>query len=197
MRFNIQLLLVLIVNLVLTVTVYSDNFSVEDYGLLPNIKSVSISPNGEHYAFIKETEKGTIFAIVNIEQNKMIGGANAGKLKARSIYFATNDHVILSASKKMSSMRIRGNWEQNSAIVYNLKTKKMSLLSKRVKDLYLAQGGLGRIVGVNTEKQMVYMPAYVGTRDPSNSLFKVNFNNLMANRISRGNGHVIDWFVDG
>ncbi len=174
----------------------ADDFKVEDYGLLPDIKSVSISPDGKHYAFIKETAKGTVFVIVDIAQNKMVGGANAGDLKARSIYFATNEHVILSASRKMSSFRVRGNWEQNSSIVYNLKTKKMTLLSKRVKDLYLAQGGLGRIVGVNIDKQEVYMPAYVGSNEPTNSLFKVDLNTLSARRLARGNGHVIDWFVD-
>ena len=196
MQFKTHFLLAVVVSLFFSVSLFADNFSVEDYGLLPNIKSVSISPDGQHYAFIKQTEEGNLFAIVNIADNKMIGGANAGELKARSVYFATNNHVILSTSKKMSSMRIRGNWEQSGAVVYNLKTKKMTALAKRVKDLFIAQGGLGRIVGINAEENQVYMPAYIGSRDPSNSLFRINLDNLSARRHSRGNSNVRDWFVN-
>ena len=174
----------------------ADDFKVEDYGLLPDIKSVSLSPDGEHYAFIKQTEEGNLFAIINIAENKMVGGANAGELKARSVYFATNNHVILTTSKKMSSMRIRGNWEQSGAVVYNLKTKKMTALAKRVKDLFIAQGGLGRVVGINAKENQVYMPAYIGTSEPRNSLFRINLDSLAARLHSRGNHHVRDWFVD-
>ena len=175
---------------------YADDFSVEDYGMLPNIKSVSISPDGKHYAFIKEVDDGTIFAIVNVNENKMVGGANSGDLKARSIYFATNEHVIISASKKNRSMRIRGAWEQNTSVVFNLKTKKLLPIHKRVKNLFIAQGGLGRIVGVNSKENIVYMPAYIGSSEPKNNLFKVNLDTLNARVHAKGNNHVVDWFVD-
>jgi len=192
---KIKLLVVFVLNFFFA-HLYADDFSVEDYGLLPEIKSVSISPDGKHYAFIKQTSEGNVFLIVNLEQQKVVGGANSGELKARSIYFATNEHVIISASKKARAFRVKGAWEQNTAVVYNIKTKKMKQLASRIKDLYIAQSGLGRIVGVHPSENTVYMPAFVGENgDPRNSLFRINLDNLSAKRHSRGNGHVIDWFV--
>jgi len=191
---KIKLLIALLANLTLGF-LHADNFSVEDYGLLPDIRSVSISPDGKHYAYIKSSVEGTIFLVTDVETNKVVGGAKAGKMKARSIYFATNEHVIIRASKTRRAFNVRGQWEDSTAIVYNLKTKKMSTLLRGYEDLYHAQSGLGRIVGINKAENIVFMPAYVGSQDPSYSLLRVNLKNGKARRFERGNAHVIDWFV--
>jgi len=190
-----------IVILVITSFLFSTNtfaFNVSDYGLLPNVRSVSISPDGKHYALIKSNAAGTgdDFLIIDIEKKKVIGGADASKVKAKSVYFATNDHVILRTSTTERSRRIRGKWEQRNSIIYNIKTKKMHSLLKNVKDIYIAQGGFGRIVGINKKENVIYVPAYVGEVSPAYSLFKVNLDNGRGIRISRGHNDVIDWFID-
>ena len=49
--------------------------------------------------------------------------------------------------------------ENSTAIAYNLKTKQMKTLLQKTKSLYPAQGGLGRIVGINKNTDEVFMPA--------------------------------------
>lgn len=75
----------------------------------------------------------------------------------------------------------------------------MKALLDRNKFLYPAQTGLGRTVGINRNKNEVYMPAYVGdlgAGDPSYSLLKVNLNSGRGRVISKGNSSTFDWFVD-
>jgi len=188
--------IILMANLLLTSNLFA--LDVTDYGLLPNIRSVTISPDGKHYAMIKRNDAGTgdQFLIVDVDKKEFVGGADASKVKARSVYFATNDHVILRTSKTRSSRYIRGDWEESRAFVYNLKNKKLYPLLRGVEDLYIAQSGLGRIVGINKKDNVVYMPAFAGDSNPQYHLYRVNLDTGRARRHAGGSSHVIDWFVD-
>ena len=171
--------------------------SVADYGQLPFIDDVSISPDGKHYAFIQSQGEEQYFLIFNRQSNKVIGGANANGFKARNIFFATNKHVIIIASHTTSSVFIRNKWEESGAMSYNIETKKMYHLPKKGVDLYPAQSGLGYIVGVNREQEEAYMPAWVGTgNSPRRHLLKVNLNTGFARIHAQGRQSTLDWFVD-
>jgi len=169
---------------------------VEDYGQLPLIRSISISPDGKHYAYIQRGKEGDFFVIMNTETSEIIGGANASDVKARSVDFATNDLVVLRTSKTASSFSIRGKWEQGSSVIYNINTKKMRLLTRRIRDLYPAQGGLGRIVGFNSEENTAYVPAFIGSENPSYNLMRIELDGGSTKRHAKGTPHTVDWFVD-
>lgn len=173
----------------------TDSFSVHDYGELPNVRSVSISPDGKHYAFIKKDKAGDLFVIVDTQSNKVVGGANASAVKANNIYFLTNEHVVLKTSKTTRAYGIRGKWENSSARVFNLKTKKITPLLRSFADLYRAQSGLGRIVGFNAETNEVYMPAFVNKRSAYN-LHRVSLETGKARTHAKGHQNTNDWFVD-
>ncbi|MFK8014772.1 MAG: alpha/beta hydrolase family protein [Gammaproteobacteria bacterium] len=171
--------------------------SPSDYGELAKLRSVSISPNGKLLAFIQSTPEGDTFVIRDIAAKKVIGGARAGKVKARSIHFATDDHVIIKGSKTVSSVRVRGKWENSTALVYNLKNDKLHTMLRSTEDLYPAQGGLGRIIGYNFKKKVALMPAYIGAGpSPSYNLMQVKLDTGRGKRFERGNPDTIDWFVD-
>ena len=82
-------------------------------------------------------------------------------------------------------------------MVYNLSSKKTKLLLKGTKGLYQAQCGLGRIVGVNQEKEIAYMPAYFGGEGtkPRNHLVAVDLNTGVGRIHERGREITRRWFV--
>ncbi len=171
--------------------------SVDDYGQLPAIRSVSISPDGRYIAFIRGTVEGDFFVVSNLETHEMIGGARADKFKARSISFATNNHVILKGSQTQRSIQVLGKWESRAASVYSIDTKTMHPMMRGNDILYDVQSPRGRIVGILPDEGVALMPAYLGNgRATSYGLLKVSLDTGKAEMLERGNRHVIDWFVD-
>ncbi|UTW45445.1 S9 family peptidase [bacterium SCSIO 12696] len=167
--------------------------AVEDYGLLPQYRSFSISPDGEHYAYIQRIKQDDYVIVVNVNSKEMVRGINASKVKARSVEFLSNEHVILRASKTARRFGIRGHWENSRAISLNIKTGKFKYLLNGTENLHSAQSGMGRIVGFNPDKNLVYMPAFKDTG--LYNLYRVSLSSGKGRVHQRGSSHTIDWFV--
>lgn len=172
----------------------------EDYGQVPKLRGISISPDGKHYAFIQRMDDGTeVFFVIDAKTQKPVGGANASELKARNVYFASNEHVILTVSKTLSSIRVKGDWEADTAVAYNFRTKKLAGLLVDTDGIYPAQSGLSRIVGANLEKNQVFIPAYYGALSatkPPQHLMRVNLDSGKGRIHARGRRATVDWFVN-
>ena len=166
-----------------------------EYGQLPKYRAFSVSPDGAHYAYIERSKGEEFFVVFNAAEKRVVGGANASKLKARSVYFATNKHVILTVSETRSDIRFRGKWEQDTAVSYQIDTREMKPMLLKANDLYLAQQGLSRIVGVNVEKNEVYMPAFIGQKNPQKHLLRADLNTGRSKTLARGKSYTVDWFV--
>ena len=116
------------------------NDLLDDYGQLPLVRDVSISPDGKHYSFIRRMEDGTeSFVIVNEQAAKVVGAANASELKARNIRFVSSDHIILTISTTAKSVYVRSDWENDIAVAYNFKTQSFAPLLGKNEELYPAQ----------------------------------------------------------
>ena len=127
--------------------------NISHYGQLPEYRSLAISPDGKHFALIQRQGNQDFFVIMNAQTLELTGGFNADKYKARRIHFVSNEHVVLESSKHTRMMQVRGSWENSSAFVYNLKTKKIKVLLSNSKGLIPAQEGLGLIVGFNKDSR--------------------------------------------
>ena len=171
---------------------------IEKYGLLPAFRSVAISPDGQHFALIQRQNNQEFFVIMNAKTLDLVGGFNANKYKARDIYFVSNEHVVLRSSKTQRTTRVKGSWENSSAFVYNLSTKKINVLLSKTKGLYPAQTSLGQIVGFNKRTAELYMPAFSGGlgSNPKNNLYRVSLKNGYGKLYAKGNKSTIGWFVD-
>ncbi|MGB1984521.1 MAG: alpha/beta hydrolase family protein [Porticoccaceae bacterium] len=171
--------------------------TLEDYGLLPKYRSVSLSPDGRHIALIQRKGTQDFFVVRDAKTLKMIGGFNADKYNARDIFFASNDHVILLNSKHKRMAQIRGSFEQANAFVYNLTSQKIKVLLAQTKGLYPAQS-LTNIVGLNAATNELYMAAYTGNLTTSFrlDLYRVSLETGRGKVYARGNRNTIGWFVD-
>lgn len=169
---------------------------IEAYGALPEIRSMTLSPDGEHTAYLYYKDGAGALIVYSFKEG-IVGGARTDKIKARSVSFAGSDHVILKASETTKVFGYRGRFEFSAAFSYGLETKKVKQLLQRTEDLHPAQSGLGRIVGTSPDGKFVFMPGFSGDGEHAPySLFKVHLDSGRGRIVSRGLPNVIDWFVD-
>ncbi|MEM8935736.1 MAG: prolyl oligopeptidase family serine peptidase [Pseudomonadota bacterium] len=168
---------------------------IEAYGALPDIRLAALSPDGEHIAFIARTDESEILMVLNVDGSP-VAGVQTDKINARRIQFATPDHVLLTVSKATGVAGFQGRFEYSATFSYNIQTKEIQQLLYRADDLYPAQSGLGRVVGVSSDKKHLYMPAFEGLEQyPSYDLFRAKIEGRGGRSIRRGTHHTVDWFV--
>ena len=168
----------------------------EAYGQLELVQSADISPDGAHIAIIANVD-GLARLMVFDANFKLVNGLNISKLKARSVSFYDNEHVILRVSETNRVYGYRGEFEFSAALAINIaKDAKPVQLLRDVRNLHPAQSGLGKIVGNGTKDNYVMMPAYIKASNTSNlGLVHVNLKTGRGRMFSAGLSNTIDWFV--
>ncbi|MDM3872207.1 hypothetical protein QSV34_12705 [Porticoccus sp. W117] len=68
--------------------------SIEDYGMLPSFRSLTLSPDGEHLAYIRRQGKQEFLVVFDRKAKKMVAGINVTANKARSAEFISKEHLI-------------------------------------------------------------------------------------------------------
>ena len=170
--------------------------TIEDYGLLPKLHSIAISPDGKHYVLIQRQDGSDVFIIVNAETKEMVGGSNLGEWKTSHIYFAGNDYVILRAAKTDRPAGYENDFKRGVAFAHNISSGKIKTLLNKTKGLDPDQSGMGTIVGINEKKKMAYMPAYADESNTPYNLYRVNLKSGLGKVHKKGNEHTVNWFVD-
>lgn len=168
----------------------------EAYGGMPRVSDAEISPDGTKVATIVNMEDDTrivVFSLVGDEPIQF----GVEKIKARSVAFYDNDHVIFRASQTTKTYGFRGEYEFTGAFVMDLETLELDQLLGGTRNLFPAQSGLGKIIGRGENAGEVLMPAYTGGRgsDPSFDLLRVKLESPRGRRFVRGSNDTIDWFV--
>lgn len=170
--------------------------SLEDYGSLPKVSSIAISPNGKLTALIQHEGDNNLFVIVPTGGKKAIAVTDLGNINANSLFFISDNKVILTVSdiRKVRGYTNRMNF--SASYVYDIRKNKIKTLLNKTWGLYPAQSGLGKIVGYNVRENRVYMPAYSEENDIPYNLYSVNLETGKGVIHARGNTHTIDWIVD-
>ena len=171
----------------------------EAYGDLPEISSLQVSPDGEHVAYFARHEGETYVLVRNLETREVWPLAAIDKIAARYIVFADNDHLLVRVSDTTSIMGFRGEFEFSTLVSINIHDPKdRKYVHRRMKDLFPAQSGLGRILGRLGGTNKVLIPAFIGPRgaDPRYDLLGVDVETGLSRTVFRGSQHTIDWFVD-
>lgn len=169
-----------------------------DFGELPSIRSMSISPDGEHIAFVRETRDSKTLVIYELKntQSAPMFYRLPDEIKARDLFFATNQFVVLLSS---DTVRIRGDrrnkLEMSGSYVVSVKDKQVKLLLNKSRGLHPLQTGLGRIVAINPDTRHAYMPAYSAAAKPTLDLYRVSLDTGLGEREFRGRSGTRDWFV--
>jgi dipeptidyl aminopeptidase/acylaminoacyl peptidase len=172
----------------------------EAFGDVPGIRGMELSPDGKKVAFLQRSDGDDVLVVRDLESRTSRGITRVGDIRARYVHFVGNDYVILVASKETRTLGYRGRYEFSAAFAFNLATGKSTQLLRETRDIYPAQAGLGRILGVEPGGKNVLMPAFMGLNDPEPDfdLLRVPLETGRGLRLDGGKGtsSTIDWLVN-
>jgi len=171
-----------------------------DYGALPTIQMVAISPSGESIAYRKVTESQNTIIATSISQKKNLLTIDIGKLQPKNIYFLNENQIMLIVSEYQRVEGFLGKFDLSTAFVLNIDDKKIRQLLIPGDKILAGQTGLGKVVGTTADGKYALMPAWsdVDNKFPDSyySLYKVNLTRNQVTVAKEGGKTTSDYFVD-
>lgn len=171
-----------------------------DYGALPSVGMVAISPNGNLIAYRKVTADQDAVFVVSLIEKKLLFAIDVSSTQPGGIYFFNDDQVFLRASQYTRVAGFRGKFDLSTAFVLNIKDKKIRQLLTPGDKILAGQTGLGNVVGITPDGQYALMPAFSPVNnlfpDPSYSLYKVSLLKNNVKMIENGDFNADDFFVN-
>ena len=179
--------------------------SIEDYGQLPSIDNMVISPSGQRIAYRKTTDSSDLIIVYSLAENKRITGVKLeDNSRPEKLYFVNENELILVIRNFERMDGYVNEVNLRTAYVFNIKKNQLRLLLKKEGKVYGAQASLGTIIGLSPNKKRIYMSAFSGNRlsmydkdRPKYSLFNVR---IAAPRKPKYHAHgstdTIDYFVN-
>ena len=172
---------------------------VDVYGRLPSIEQAALSPNGTKIAFVKTTQDWRLLAIVDMNEEKLVGGVRLGDVKLRSVEWADDDHLLLTTASSVMPMGLSGErTEWHLMTVYNLKTKKLSGLLDHVQgDTATMNAVYGRpVVQRKGGETLLFIHGVYVTDRTESALFRINLTTNTETLIKQGREVTNEWLVD-
>jgi dipeptidyl aminopeptidase/acylaminoacyl peptidase len=172
---------------------------VDVYGRLPSIEQAALSPDGTKIAFVKTTQDWRLLAIVDLNEEKLVGGVRLGEAKLRSVEWADDDHLLLTTASSTMPMGLYGErTEWHLISVYDLKTKKLSGLLDHVNGdttTMNAVYGIPVVQHKGGETLLFIHGMYVADRTEA-ALFRINLTTKTETLIKQGHDETNEWLVD-
>jgi dipeptidyl aminopeptidase/acylaminoacyl peptidase len=177
----------------------------EDYGQLPTIENVAISPNGERIAYLNYVSGKSLLVVHSLKQNKRLQLVDVSNVKVRSVYFLNDNQIFLKAGEHRRVIGFRGKFDVSTGFSFTISTGAIKqLLTPGDGVVYPGQSGLGGVVGITSDGQHALMPAYYGEpmqimgewEDPLYALLKVNVGNPgKPQKYVSGTQETYDFFI--
>lgn len=82
------------------------NPSLKDYGTLPEIQLITISPSGNLVAFRKITDESDLIIVLSLDTNKVLRALDVSALNPDSIYFLNEETTGFSCIQGHKSGRV-------------------------------------------------------------------------------------------
>jgi len=184
---------------IITLPVHA-SISLSDYGALPSVGMVAISPNGELIAFRKVTNEQDAIYVVSIKDKKLVFALDVSKIQPGGIYFFNDEQLLLRVSQYTRVEGFRGKFDLSTAFVLNIKDKKIRQLLTPGDKILAGQTGVGNVVGVTPDGQYALMPAYSPVDnhfpEPVYSLYKVSLKRNHVRSAQGGDYNTEDFFVN-
>lgn len=180
--------------------------TLDDYGSLPTVSMLSVSPDGNTVAFRRVQDGRDILNVISLSEKKALPGLDLGEIQPKSIRFLSNNSIFLQASTFGRVSGFRGKFETSTGFAFDIKNNRVrQLLVPGEGSIYPGQVGLGQIVGLSKDRKHVLMPAFIGTTDlvlgkpvdPNYSLVQVRVDKRSRpKRVAAGSVYSTDFFVD-
>ncbi len=174
---------------------------IEDYGALPAVQMMTVSPDGALIAFRKHLDKRDLVAVYSLETNKFLRALDISEIKPHSMYFLDKSRLVMVGSENRRLLGYRGEHKISTAFLLNVATGDIGQLLTPGDVIVRGQTGLGFIVGVSPDGNHVFMPAFVADshhdQAPDLSLMSVDLDSLRRPKIvEKGSSSTINYFID-
>jgi dipeptidyl aminopeptidase/acylaminoacyl peptidase len=172
---------------------------VEAYGRLPSIEQAALSPDGSKIAFIQTTVDWRVLAIVDVNEEMMIGAIRVGDEKIRAVEWADDDHLLLTTASSVMPMDLEGERiEWHLMNVYSLKDKKLTGLLDHVRGGVRAMNVVyGRpVVQQKDGETLLYVQGIYVEDKTEMALFRINLTSGTESIVKQGGDATQEWLVD-
>lgn len=174
--------------------------SLKDYGGLPDISRVSISPDGQRVAFYRIINDRKLVQVVSLADNKSIAKVDVSSIVPQDVYFLNNNQLLIRVAELKRVSGFLGKFDVSSAFLFDLPSKKIRQLLTPGDKILAGQQGLGDVVGITADKKYLLMPAYSDVDfqfpTPKYQLYKVGLNSKILKMADIGDYNIRDFFVD-
>lgn len=174
--------------------------NLKDYGGLPNMSMVTISPNGQLLAYRNTTEKLDALVVLSLSDKKVLSKIDLSNIEPDGIFFINDDQIIFRASEYTRVAGFRGKFDLSTAFVHSIKDKKTRQLLIPGEKILAGQTGLGGIVGITPDGNYALMPAFTQVDNhfptPKYALYKVNLKKKNLRVVHAGDYQAVDFFVN-
>ncbi|HNP34457.1 MAG TPA: prolyl oligopeptidase family serine peptidase [Woeseiaceae bacterium] len=177
----------------------AENIPLENYGRLPAVASMAISPSGARIAFHRMDETVDAIFMVERQSGEVIGVVDGSETKIRDIVFLDEDRLILFAEESEHVKKIGRKLEISGSFIFDRRTNTLSALLEKSGLVYPLQTGVGQIVGHDAKRDALIMPAYIGkvSGTPATyGLMEVTPDKPDGHLLTRGTEDTVGWFVD-
>ena len=176
----------------------------ELYGRLPDLEDLALSPDGSKIAYVKTAGNVRGIAIVSLADNKLLDGIKVGEDKLRGIQWADEDHILLYTSTtgpaRIGAVTASNRTEFMGMQVYDLRTKKTTLLPMPLKDIPMVLSMVTRPATITHSQDdtilFVYGVHFVNFRSAP-SLFRVDLKNHSERITLDGDEFTRGWIING
>jgi len=161
--------------------------TVEEYGALPAIRNMAVSPNGELVAYRTVISTEDVIRVVSLRENRVITAIDVSSVRPRDIFFVNNEQVMLRVPGSIivegrrggfdvtnafplgglaENFRVRGlkgRFDESTLFSLDISSGQINqLLAPGSDTVYPGQSALGRITGSSPDGKYVFMPAFYG-----------------------------------
>lgn len=189
-----------IVLLLLLSAVVTASPTANDYGALPTMQMVAISPNGDLIAYRKVADGQDAVVVTSMSQKKVLLALDVSNVQPRTMSFFNNNQLLMVASEYRRVEGFRGKFDLSTAFVLNIDDKKTRQLLTPGEKILAGQTGLGNVVGVSPDGRYAYMPAWSDVDnlfpDSVYNLYKVDLTRRNLSVATQGSQKARDFFLD-
>lgn len=161
--------------------------SVENFGALPEISKMALSPNGRYiaYLYVKNGRTDVLIRdLFDLARNPQ--GLDVSKVKVRHLEWANERYLLLYASTTANILEFRtSKTEYGGVYSYDIKRKKLKRLFTNTPELGI-NSSLGTVSGYLPNSEEVLMPAF--NAEQRRVLFRVSLKTGRGRIYAKGRG---------
>ncbi|MBT8439209.1 MAG: hypothetical protein KJO91_05740, partial [Gammaproteobacteria bacterium] len=95
--------------------------SLEDYGKLPQVSQMVVSPNGERIAYRNtESDDKDFIVVYSLKDKEYVNLFRVDQIDPRYMEFAGNDHLLLVVTRHVDSRRYVRSFDAGTAYAYDI-----------------------------------------------------------------------------